>query len=158
MKLRNPSLAEESTSLLKATKDTLALIRHVIEQVVKIKSWIEELRELTELAKQEPQVTYSAYTFRLCKRWIYLMRTTPNISELLLPLEKAIKHEFLTTIIGEPFSDDEYTYSRTVTTPLIEVINSREVGNFVHPERHGYLRHHIQGDRRNKKENSPNEK
>ena len=62
--------------------------RHFIEQVVKTKveSWIEELRELTELAKQEPQLTYSAYTFGLCKRWIYLIRTTPNISELFLPL------------------------------------------------------------------------
>ena len=87
------------------------------------------------------------------------MRTTPNISELLLPLEKAIKHEFLPIIIGQPFSDDlrevfalptkygglgvfnptqisndEYTYSRTVTAPLIEAIKSQQVGNFVHPE------------------------
>ena len=135
--------------------------RHFIEQVVKTKveSWIEELRELTELAKQEPQLAYSAYTFGLCKRWMYLMRTTPNISELLLPLEQAIKHEFLPTIIGQTFSDDlrevfalptkygglgvfnptqisndEYTYSRTVTTPLIEAIKSQQVGNFVHPE------------------------
>ena len=135
--------------------------RQFIEQVVrkKVETWIEEIKELTTLAKQEPQLAYSAYTFGLCKRWMYLMRTTPNISELLLPLEKAIKHEFLPTIIGQPFSDDlrevfalptkygglgvfdptqisndEYTYSRTITTPLIEAIKRQQVGNFVNLE------------------------
>ena len=87
------------------------------------------------------------------------MHTIPNISKLLLPLEMAIKNEFLHIIICQPFSDDlrevfalptkygglgilnptkisndEYIYSRTVTTPLIEAIKIQQVGNFVHPE------------------------
>ena len=121
---------------------------------IKIDTWIGELRELVVLAKEEPQLAYSAYTFGLCKRWLYLMRTTPNISDLFLPLEKVIKDEFLPTIIGQPFcndlrdafalptkygglgifnpssiSDREYTYSRTITEPLNKVIHTQQVAN-----------------------------
>ena len=109
------------------------------------------VKDLTELAKQEPQLAYSAFTFGLFKRWIYLMRTTPNISQLFLPLESAIRNEFLPTIIGQPFiddlrnifalpakygglgifnpteiTDDEYNYSRMITSPFIHAIKYQE--------------------------------
>ena len=125
----------------------------------KVKSWIDELRKLTELAKSEPQLAYSAYVFGLCKRWIYVMRTTPDISESFFPLEAVIKTEFLPVIIGQPFgdhlrnvfalpskfgglgvfnpsviSDDEYTYSCTVTSPLIKAIREQNISYLVNPD------------------------
>ena len=121
----------------------------------KIKIWIEELRELVNIAKQEPQLAYSAYTFGLCKRWIYLMRTTPNVSNLFIPLENVIRNEFLPVILGQPssdqlrdvfklptkygglgifdpsqISDSEYEYSRNITAPLINAIRNQIVANF----------------------------
>ena len=136
---------------------TESFVKQEVE--AKVETWIEELRELILLAKQEPQLAYSAYTFGLCKRWIYLMRTTPNISDSLLPLEAVIKTEFLPAIIGQSIDDelrdvialptkygglgifnpskistDEYTYSRTINSPLIEAINGQQVANFLNSD------------------------
>jgi hypothetical protein len=66
----------------------------------KVKNWVDELEKLSDLAKMEPQLAYSAYTTGLCKRWAYIMRTISGISHLFQPLEDCIKSRFLPAILG----------------------------------------------------------
>ena len=65
----------------------------------KIDTWVSELEGLCEIAKTEPQLAYAAYTFGLCKRWMYLMRTVPGISQLFAPLEACIRSKFLPALL-----------------------------------------------------------
>ena len=46
----------------------------------KVETWISGLKSLTEIAKNEPQLAYSAFTFGLSMRWLFVMRTMENIS------------------------------------------------------------------------------
>ncbi|KAG1701696.1 hypothetical protein GQR58_004720 [Nymphon striatum] len=50
----------------------------------KVDIWIEEL---SRIATREPQVAYAAYIYGLSKRWTYVCRTTPDISEMMKRLE-----------------------------------------------------------------------
>ena len=43
----------------------------------KISTWVDELENLSEVAKTEPQAAYAALTHGLIAKWTYLMRTTP---------------------------------------------------------------------------------
>ena len=113
----------------------------------KIESWINEVKELTTIAKCEPQLAYCAYVFGLSKRWMYVMRTINNISHLFKPLEDHIFSHFLPAIVNFQFSphdrqifsmptkfgglgifdpseisDFEYLYSLRATSPLTNVI------------------------------------
>ena len=45
----------------------------------KIFSWVDELENLSKVAKTEPQAAYAALTHGLIAKWTYLMRTTPGI-------------------------------------------------------------------------------
>ena len=49
------------------------------------------------------------------KRWNYVCRTTPDIGELLKPLENTIKETFLPAIIGKSFIDD--TFRKIISLP-----------------------------------------
>ena len=115
----------------------------------KVSEWIEEVKELSDIATREPQIAFAAFTYGLSKRWNYVCRTTPDISESLKRLEHSIKESFLPAIIDRAFgcddklreifslparmgglgvqnlaeiSDAEYQYSRLVTKPLTEAI------------------------------------
>ena len=61
----------------------------------KIEEWITDIQDLSEIAKREPQLAYSAYVYGLSKRWNYLCRTTPNISQQLKKLEYTVQDCFL---------------------------------------------------------------
>ena len=58
--------------------------------VAKSKEWVNEVTVLAEFAASQPQASYAAFTFGIRHRWTYLMRTLPDIEELLEPLEHAI--------------------------------------------------------------------
>ena len=112
-----------------------------------VADWKKELLDLTQICKQEPQVCYAAYVFGLSKRWLYLMRTTPEIAEFFEPLECCISEQFLPTLfksfnadilrkittlpakfgglsIFDPvqIAPDENKYSRAATEPLVSII------------------------------------
>ena len=76
--------------------------RTFIEEFVrsKVASWVTEIENLSEIAKFQPQAAYAAFTHGLTSRWTFLMRTIPDIEELLQPLEDAIRHHFLPAITG----------------------------------------------------------
>ena len=71
-----------------------------------IKSWNEDIVGLSKIARSEPQLAYAAFIFGTSKRWNYVARTTPGISELLRPLEYQIKENFIPAIIGKQFVPD----------------------------------------------------
>ena len=73
----------------------------------KISSWIKDIEQLAEIAKEEPQIAYAAYTKGLCHRWSYMQRTIGEISELFRPLEDAIRTILLPAILGRQVTDVE---------------------------------------------------
>ena len=73
----------------------------------KITSWIEDVKQLAEIAKEEPQIAYAAYTKGLSHRWSYIQRTIEGISELFIPLEEAIRTVLLPAIFNRPLTDIE---------------------------------------------------
>ena len=73
----------------------------------KVKGWIKDVEELSQVAKEEPQLDYSAFTKGLSHRWTYVQRTIPDISSLFIPLEKAIRHTLIPAIFGRELSDLE---------------------------------------------------
>ena len=83
--------------------------RDFIESYVagKVKKWVEEIHQLSEIAQTQPHAAYCAYTHGLSSRWTYLSRTIPDISTLLQPLEDAIHQHLIPALTGRPPCSDE---------------------------------------------------
>ena len=64
-------------------------------------------KQLAEIAENEPQLTYSAYTKALCMRWCFLQRTIPDTKDFFIPLEEAIREILIPAIIGRKITDVE---------------------------------------------------
>ena len=73
----------------------------------KVSKWIEDIKELSKIAVDEPQAALSAYTKGICHRWAFIQRTTPDIGDLFQPLEDVIHETFLPAVIGRKISDQE---------------------------------------------------
>ena len=74
----------------------------------KVKSWVDEIIMLTEIAKSQPHAAYAALSHSLIHKWTYIARTIPDISDLFTPLEDAIRYHLLPAIMGrDAFSDSE---------------------------------------------------
>ena len=65
----------------------------------KVTSWVNEVAQLAEFARAQPQTSYAAYTFGLKHRWTYFLRTLPDIQDLLEPLEEAISQVLIPAIV-----------------------------------------------------------
>ena len=75
----------------------------------KIDEWVNEVETLANIARREPHAAYSAFTHGLANRWLYVMRTVPNVSNLLSPLEEAIRYKLIPALTGRnAFSDEEH--------------------------------------------------
>ncbi|MCP4460372.1 MAG: hypothetical protein GY816_20470, partial [Cytophagales bacterium] len=70
----------------------------------KVKAWVNDVKQLAEIAAEEPQIALSAYTKGLCRRWTFLQRTINDTGHLFQPLEEAITHFFIPSLIGRPCS------------------------------------------------------
>ena len=119
----------------------------------KIKEWINDVDEISEIATREPQVAYAAYVYGLSKRWNYICRTTPGISVPLKKLEYKIRETFIPAILDRTFSctdtcrrlfalpardgglsifdisdtsDAEYSYSSKATSALSNAIYNQD--------------------------------
>ena len=46
----------------------------------KVKKWVRDIEQLSELAKDEPQAVYSCYVKAICHRWTFLQRTVPDVN------------------------------------------------------------------------------
>ena len=72
-----------------------------------ITDWIKDIDALVEIAKFEPQLSYSAYVFGTSRRWQFVSRTTPNVSAPFQKLEDHIHEKLIPALFGgQPVSDD----------------------------------------------------
>ena len=72
----------------------------------KIEEQISDIHELSEIAKREPQLAYSAFVYGISKRWVFVARTTPGISEQFRHLDLTVREEFIPAIIGKDHVTD----------------------------------------------------
>ena len=71
-----------------------------------VSQWVNELCQLTKIAKSEPQAAYSNFTHSLRQKWNFAMRTIPGLENYLLPLEDVISKEFLPDLLGCPIEQE----------------------------------------------------
>ena len=72
----------------------------------RVSQWSSELEILTGFSKSQPHAAYSALTKGLLSNWSYVIRTTPNISNLLQPLKDLIKMKLIPALIDQPPPND----------------------------------------------------
>lgn len=72
----------------------------------KVNDWIAQLNLLSEIGRIDPHSAYTAFVFGLKHKWTYLMRTIPDMSTFLEPLEIAIKTKFIPAIFGTDVSTE----------------------------------------------------
>ncbi|CAM1325038.1 Uncharacterised protein r2_g3392 [Pycnogonum litorale] len=53
--------------------------------------WISQLELLSDIAKMEPQAAYTAYTYGFKCKFMYFIRTIPDLKELLQPVEDVVR-------------------------------------------------------------------
>ena len=53
----------------------------------KVNSWMEEINVLSDVALSQPHAALAAFTHGMIHKFTYLCRTTPDIDQLLSPLE-----------------------------------------------------------------------
>ena len=73
----------------------------------KIDEWITNVERLAKIAVTEPQVAFSAFTQRMQSRWVFVLRTVKDISNLMQPLENVIRQNFLPALLGRKVNDQE---------------------------------------------------
>ena len=65
-----------------------------------------EIGTLAEFAKTQPHAAFSALTHGLAGKWLYLVRTIPDIEHLLQPLEVGLHQRLLPAMTGRAPSSD----------------------------------------------------
>ena len=117
----------------------------------KVEKWMVDIDQLADVAMEEPQLAYSAFTKGICHRWRYYMRTIPDIVEHLVPLESKIMHVLIPALLGRPVNQHErdilelpvrcgglgiinpvriasreYAFSVALTKDLVSLINQQD--------------------------------
>ena len=73
-----------------------------------VDEWVRQIHKLSEIAHFEPHAAYAAFTSCIRHRYTYYLRTIPQISELLQPLEDAIRNVLIPALTdGRSVTDDE---------------------------------------------------
>ncbi|KAG1662485.1 hypothetical protein GQR58_020916 [Nymphon striatum] len=121
---------------------TIPLVRN-LDFSAKVDIWIEDLEELSRIATREPQVAYAAYIYGLSKRWTYVCRTTPDISEMMKRLERKVfslpaRDGGLSIYNISEISDAEYDYSVRVTAQQRDAIYDKCSGEYFENDNERY--------------------
>ena len=99
-------ISEEGKKYLGSAIGKRTFIENYVQQ--KVTTWVSELERLSSIAITQPHAAFAAFTHGLTNRWTYLARTTPNIAELIKPLEETIRRVFLPHLTGQnAFNDTE---------------------------------------------------
>ena len=100
------AITEEGRKYLGSAIGKQTFIEGYVQQ--KVSTWVEELDRLSSIAITQPHAAFAAFTHGLTSRWTYLARTTPNIENLMKPLEETIRRVFLLNLTGQnAFNDTE---------------------------------------------------
>ena len=78
--------------------------KYISEKVTK---WVEDVNELSRIAKDEPQAAYSCYINAISRRWSYFQRTIPGISAYFQPLEDEIFNNLIPALVGRKVNNQE---------------------------------------------------
>ena len=70
-------------------------------------TWTAEVTALAGVASTRPHAAYCAFTHSMIGRWMYVMRTIPDISPLFKPLEDAIYLKLLPSFTGHSCCSSE---------------------------------------------------
>ena len=125
----------------------------------KVSEWAAALENLVDIARKNPHIAYSNFIRSFKCKWGYLQRTIPDIGPLFQPIEDIIRHKFIPLVVGKHVSDLErrvlalpirmggmaiedptkaanhqYSSSRFINTPLVELILGSENGNIADAE------------------------
>ena len=65
------------------------------------------MENLASIAKDEPQLSYAAFTKSISMRWCFLQRTIPDTSRYFVPLEETIREKLIPALIGRKITDNE---------------------------------------------------
>ena len=96
-----------------------------------VADWVQQIEALSIIASHDPQSAYTAFTKCIRHRYTYFMRTIPNISQLLKPLEDAIRHKLIPALTeGRFLSDDERSLiSLPVRLGGLGIINPTQISD-----------------------------
>ena len=140
----------------------------------KVQEWTKEIKRLSQVAVSQPHAAYAAFTHGLSSRWSYVLRTIPEIQELLLPLEDAIQQQFIPALTGRPScstlerdllalpvrygglgltnpatsSQAVFQASEHMTAPLVALIVSQEMNQTIDPESVSTIKKNIRSSNR----------
>ena len=73
----------------------------------KIDNWIKDVEQLSDVAKDEPQLALCAFSKALCMRWCFMQRTISHMSHLFQPFEDVLRERLIPAIVGRKVSDLE---------------------------------------------------
>ena len=136
--------------------------------------WTKELKVLSQIAEIQPQAAYSAYVHGFRGKFTYFLRTIPDITYCLQPVEDIIRNEFIPAITGGNQCSDkerdllalpdrlggfgletiakistmEYESSRKMTKSLVESVIEQQIIFEVQEEEQKKLKAEIKKDRR----------
>lgn len=65
-----------------------------------VQEWVKEIEVLSGIAQALPHAAYTSFVFGYQHKFTYLMRTVPDISVDLQPLEEMIRKRFLKSILN----------------------------------------------------------
>ena len=140
----------------------------------KVQDWVKEIQQLAKAAVSQPHAAHAAFTHGLSSRWSYLLRTIPDIQDLLLPLENAIHHHFIPALTGRPpcsslerdllslpvrlgglglrnpavESPSTFQASQRLTAPLVALIVAQESKQIVDPDSISTIKRNIKTSNR----------
>ena len=98
------SVTEEGKRHLGAAIGTQPFVEGYVMQ--RVSEWVNAIERLSTFAHTQPHAAYAAFTHGLMSKWNYLLRTVPNIGDLLKPLEEVIRRQFLTSLTGQNAFND----------------------------------------------------
>ena len=116
----------------------------------KVDEWCQRLKKLSGIAKTHPHAAYSSYILGEQHKYTYFLRTLPDISDILKPLDDVIEQELIPALFGTAVSPNErqvlslpirdgglglrilhqtatqsYTASKNITLPLTKQIENQ---------------------------------
>ena len=69
--------------------------------IMRVNEWVTELKLPTKISKFYQQAANFAFTSYFRQKFTHTIRTIPNTSQLLQPIENVIQQEFITSLLEE---------------------------------------------------------